>query len=90
MVELRLDRRLQARVDASDVIQDAYLEIAARLAEYLRHPELPLLPVRELARERRRALLKADQAQYLVRAGHVLGAAVQPQQPRETALRLDG
>jgi RNA polymerase sigma-70 factor (ECF subfamily) len=42
MVELRLDRRLQARVDASDVIQDAYLEIATRLPEYLGNPELPL------------------------------------------------
>src|SRR5438876_9840905 len=42
MVEMRLDRRLQARIDASDVIQDAYLEVATRLEEYLRHPELPL------------------------------------------------
>jgi RNA polymerase sigma-70 factor (ECF subfamily) len=42
MVEMRLDRRLQARIDASDVIQDAYLEVATRLAEYLRNPELPL------------------------------------------------
>jgi RNA polymerase sigma-70 factor (ECF subfamily) len=42
MVEMRLDSRLQARVDASDVIQDAYLEIAGRLHEYLRDPKLPL------------------------------------------------
>jgi RNA polymerase sigma-70 factor (ECF subfamily) len=42
MVELRLDWRLQARIDASDVIQDAYLEIAGRLEEYLRNPTLPL------------------------------------------------
>jgi RNA polymerase sigma-70 factor (ECF subfamily) len=42
MVELRLDRRLQARLDASDVIQDAYLEITRRLGEYLREPKLPL------------------------------------------------
>src|SRR5262245_28939712 len=41
MVELRLDRRLQARLDACDVIQDAYLEIARRLDEYLRDPKLP-------------------------------------------------
>ena len=27
MVELRLDRRLQARIDASDVIQEAYVEV---------------------------------------------------------------
>jgi RNA polymerase sigma-70 factor (ECF subfamily) len=35
MVALRLDRRLQGRVDPSDVIQEAYLEAARRLPEYL-------------------------------------------------------
>jgi RNA polymerase sigma-70 factor, ECF subfamily len=38
MVALRLDRRLQGRVDPSDVIQDAYLEAARRLPEYVREP----------------------------------------------------
>jgi RNA polymerase sigma-70 factor (ECF subfamily) len=42
MVDMRLDRRLQARIDASDVIQDAYLEVATRLPEYLRQPTVPL------------------------------------------------
>ena len=42
MVELRLDWRLQARIDASDILQDAFLEVASRLDEYLRAPELPL------------------------------------------------
>src|ERR671936_2721607 len=42
MVEIRLDPRLQARLDASDVVQDAYLEVAERLQEYLRDPKLPL------------------------------------------------
>jgi RNA polymerase sigma-70 factor (ECF subfamily) len=42
MIEMRLDWRLQARIDASDVIQDAYLEVATRLEEYLRDPKLPL------------------------------------------------
>ncbi len=41
MVEMRLDWRLQARLDASDVIQDAFLEVAQRLEEYLRDPTLP-------------------------------------------------
>jgi RNA polymerase sigma-70 factor (ECF subfamily) len=41
MVEMRLDLRLQGRIDASDVIQDAYLEVAQRLQEYLRNPRLP-------------------------------------------------
>jgi RNA polymerase sigma-70 factor (ECF subfamily) len=42
MVELRLDRRLQGRVDPSDVIQDSYLEAAQRLEEYLADPKFPL------------------------------------------------
>ncbi|HEV3262177.1 MAG TPA: sigma-70 family RNA polymerase sigma factor [Gemmataceae bacterium] len=42
MVELRLDRRLQARIDASDVIQEAYVDVVSRLDEYLREPNYPL------------------------------------------------
>jgi RNA polymerase sigma-70 factor (ECF subfamily) len=42
MVEMRLDWRLQARIDASDVIQDAFLQAASRLDEYLGNPTLPL------------------------------------------------
>ncbi len=42
MVDLRLDRRLQARIDASDVIQEAYVEVVRRLDEYLRDPAYPL------------------------------------------------
>jgi RNA polymerase sigma-70 factor (ECF subfamily) len=41
MVALRLDRRLQSRIDASDVVQEAYLEAGVRLAEYLKHPNMP-------------------------------------------------
>jgi RNA polymerase sigma-70 factor, ECF subfamily len=40
MVELRMDPRLQARVDASDVLQDAFLDVAARLDSYLQGSEL--------------------------------------------------
>jgi len=39
MVELRMDARLQSRVDASDVLQDAFLDAAARLDSYLQGPE---------------------------------------------------
>lgn len=42
MVDLRLDRRLQARIDASDVIQEAYAEVARRLDDYLSAPSYPL------------------------------------------------
>ena len=41
MVKLRLDPRLQGRIDPSDVLQEAYLEASRRLAEYLRDPKLP-------------------------------------------------
>ncbi len=41
MVQLRLDRRLQGRVDPSDVLQEAYLDLARRAADYLTHPSLP-------------------------------------------------
>jgi RNA polymerase sigma-70 factor (ECF subfamily) len=41
MVALRMDQRLQGRIDASDVIQEAYLEAWTRLAEYLRAPTMP-------------------------------------------------
>lgn len=41
MVQLRMDRRLQGRLDASDVLQEAYLEFSRSLAEYLRNPAMP-------------------------------------------------
>jgi RNA polymerase sigma-70 factor, ECF subfamily len=41
MVALRLDHRLQGRIDASDVIQETYLEAWSRLADYLRNPKMP-------------------------------------------------
>jgi RNA polymerase sigma-70 factor (ECF subfamily) len=36
MIRLRLDRRLSGRVDSSDVLQEAYLEVHKRLSEYAR------------------------------------------------------
>jgi RNA polymerase sigma-70 factor (ECF subfamily) len=41
MVQLRLDRRLQGRIDPSDVLQEAFLEVARALADYLRNPAMP-------------------------------------------------
>jgi RNA polymerase sigma-70 factor (ECF subfamily) len=41
MVALRLDQRLQGRVAPSDVLQEAYAEAAAGLADYMRNPTLP-------------------------------------------------
>jgi RNA polymerase sigma-70 factor (ECF subfamily) len=41
MVRLRLDRRLQGRLDPADVLQEAYLDVARRLPEYAADPALP-------------------------------------------------
>ena len=41
MVRLRLDPRLQGRVDTSDVIQEAFLDAARRLPDYVREPKAP-------------------------------------------------
>jgi RNA polymerase sigma-70 factor (ECF subfamily) len=43
MVALRMDRRLQWRIDPSDVIQEAQIEAITRLPEYLREPNLPFI-----------------------------------------------
>jgi RNA polymerase sigma-70 factor, ECF subfamily len=41
LVDFRLDRRLQGRIDTSDVIQEVYVEVAAHLPDYLRQPGMP-------------------------------------------------
>jgi RNA polymerase sigma-70 factor (ECF subfamily) len=41
MVSLRLDRRLHGRIDPSDVLQEAFLDVSRRLGEYTRDPRLP-------------------------------------------------
>src|SRR5262245_57808611 len=41
MIHLRLDRRLTGRVDASDILQDVYLEVRKRMASSGADPNLP-------------------------------------------------
>jgi RNA polymerase sigma-70 factor (ECF subfamily) len=41
MVRLRMNPRLQGRLDASDIVQDAFVEITRRLDDYLQAPKLP-------------------------------------------------
>ena len=41
MVTVRLDRRMQARIDASDVVQDAVFEAWQKLKDYLEKPKMP-------------------------------------------------
>jgi RNA polymerase sigma-70 factor (ECF subfamily) len=53
MVAVHMDRRLAARVDPSDVVQEALLDAARGLDEYLRQRPVPFYPwQRQLAWER--------------------------------------
>jgi RNA polymerase sigma-70 factor (ECF subfamily) len=53
MVACHLDRRLAARVDPSDVVQEALADAARKLDEYLKNRPLPFYPwLRRLAWER--------------------------------------
>ena len=53
MVQLRMDRRLNGRIDASDVIQDAYIEALSRFEEYRANPEVaPFVWLRFLTSQR--------------------------------------
>jgi RNA polymerase sigma-70 factor (ECF subfamily) len=53
MVAVRLDRRLAARVDPSDVVQEALADAACRLDDYLRERPMPYYPwLRRLAWDR--------------------------------------
>jgi RNA polymerase sigma-70 factor (ECF subfamily) len=52
-VEVRLDRRLAARIDPSDVVQEAQLEVVRRMDDFLRRRPMPFhLWVRKTAYER--------------------------------------
>jgi RNA polymerase sigma-70 factor (ECF subfamily) len=42
MVRLRLDRRLQGRLDPSDVLQEAFLDVARHAPEYVAKPDMPV------------------------------------------------
>ena len=57
IVHVRLDRRLQGRVDPSDVLQEAFVDASRRLAEYAAEPAMPLfLWLRFLTAQRLQAL----------------------------------
>jgi RNA polymerase sigma-70 factor (ECF subfamily) len=53
LVQMRLDRKIQTRVDVSDVIQDVLIEANRRLKEYLENPAMGFhLWLRQIARDR--------------------------------------
>lgn len=52
-VELRMNPKLHGRLDASDVIQDTFVEARSRLASYLKNPKMaPYLWIRFLTLQR--------------------------------------
>ncbi|MCA9138234.1 MAG: sigma-70 family RNA polymerase sigma factor [Planctomycetales bacterium] len=53
LVELRLDRKVQRRVDVSDVVQDVMVEASGRLEKYLADPSMAFhLWLRQIAWDR--------------------------------------
>src|SRR5947207_9770524 len=53
MVQLRLDQRIQRRIDVSDIVQDVLVEANRRLKEYLAKPVMPYhLWLRQIAQDR--------------------------------------
>lgn len=53
MVQMRLDRKIQRRIDVSDVVQDVMVEVNRRLTDYLKNPTMSFhLWVRQIAKDR--------------------------------------
>ena len=53
IISLRIGLKLQGRIDASDVIQDTYVEASRTLDKYLQNPDMPVfLWLRHLAGEK--------------------------------------
>jgi len=53
MIDLRMDRKIARRVDASDIVQDVLIEANRRLADYLKNPAMPFhLWLRHMAKDR--------------------------------------
>jgi RNA polymerase sigma-70 factor (ECF subfamily) len=85
MVRLRMDRRLAARVDPSDVVQDALADAAQKLSGYLRERPVPFYPwLRRLAWEH---LVRLHQRHLHASKRSVLREEV-PALPGESAVEL--
>ena len=52
MVQLRMDRVLSQRIDASDIVQDVLMEASQRLTDYIKEARMPFhLWLRQLAKD---------------------------------------
>lgn len=53
LVKMRLDQKIQRRIDVSDVVQDVLVEANRRLQDYLAEPAMPFhLWLRQIAKDR--------------------------------------
>ncbi len=53
MIDLRMDKLVQRRVDASDIVQDVLIDAHRRLQDYLKNPVMPFhLWLRQMAQDR--------------------------------------
>jgi RNA polymerase sigma-70 factor (ECF subfamily) len=88
MIHLRLDRRLQGRIDPSDVLQETYLDVARRAREYLAQPSMPpFLWLRFLAGQKLMVLHRKHLGTKMRDAGQELSLR-QSGPPRATSVSL--
>ncbi|HEV2947269.1 MAG TPA: sigma-70 family RNA polymerase sigma factor [Gemmataceae bacterium] len=89
LVAYRLDPRLAARIDPSDVVQEALADASRRLSDYLEHQPLPYYPwLRQLALEK---LLKLHRRHITAQKRSVTREEeLIPPLPDESALELAG
>ena len=53
LVQMRLDQKIQRRIDVSDVVQDVMIEVNRRLQKYLENPVMSFhLWIRQIAKDR--------------------------------------
>ena len=86
MVALRMDHRLAARVDPSDVVQETLAEAVRQLSDYLRRLPLPVYPwLRQLAWQH---LVELHRRHVGAGKRSVLREERRPPLPDESALEL--
>jgi RNA polymerase sigma-70 factor (ECF subfamily) len=94
MVKLRMDRRLQGRIDPSDVLQEAYIEVSQRAVDYLANPTMPaFLWVRLITGQKLMALHRKHLGAQMRNAGHEVslhGGALPPASSISIAAMLLG
>ena len=88
MISIRLDRRLLARLDPSDVVQEVLAEAHGKLDDYLRDRPLPFYPwLRQIAWQR---LVKIHQHHHARKRGVTREGPALPGLPDESVGELAG